>query len=313
MSLFNSNGRLVLLHKGVHGLKKASKYDFVLSPQFYISKREKLPVKYAFQAKKLAPSILEEYLPSEYGYEYIAQKDGDDWVFYAYSPKDLEEFLKNCCNIPASKIGNIYFADQLKPVLKKLPIGIDENSALTLIDNTATIVPRSMLDSDRYAKFTKRLRPKKGFSFKSSRKAKVDKKLSKGAIALVASMALLSLAFFAEGLGYKKALKAERAKLSQTYNDYPELQSKMVRDSIKHKYEKIEKEQRAIRNTIDKLSQFTSKKTLLDTLEFRDNKYAAQFKVDPFETKRAETIATLANLKVQRLNRDLIRIKGDIK
>ena len=313
MSLFDSNGTLVLLHKGVHGLKKASKYDFVLSPQFYISKRESLPIKYAYQAKKLAPSVLEEYLPSEYGYEYMVQKDGNDWVFYAYSPKDLEEFLKNCCDIPSSKIGKIYFADQLKPVLKKLPLGIDENSALTLIDNSATIVPRSMLESDRYAKFTKRLRPKKSFSFKSSNNRKIDKQLSKGAIALTASIALLSLAFFAEGLGYKKALKSERASLSKIYNDYPELQGKMVRDSIKHKYEKIEKEQRNVRETLDKLSQLTSKKTLLDTIELKENKYVAQFKVDPFETKKVESIATLAKLKVKRLNRALIRIEGEIK
>ncbi len=312
MSLFGNNGTLILLHKGLNSIKKASKYDLVLSPQFYISKREKLPIKYAFQAKKVAPSILEEYLPSEYGYEYIVLKDGDSWLFFAYSPKDVEEFLKSCCNINPNKINKIYFADQLKPILRKLPIGIDEKNALTLIDNSATIVPRSMLDSDRYAKFTKKLRPKQSFNFKPSSKSNSDNKVSKGAVFTIISILLLSVAFLAEALSYKKAIKVEQESLDKIYTKYPELKGKLIRDSIKKKYENIEKKERAVRELLDKLSQLTSKKSILDKVDIQNGKFTAQFRVEPKEIKRVEAIATAANLKVKRINSTLL-VEGVLK
>ena len=152
--------------------KKAAKYDLVLSPQFYIVKKEQLPIKYAYQAKKLASSILDEYLDSSKDYEYVVQKIKEGWRFFAYAPKDVEEYLEQNYNIDASKIGQIYFADQLNSVISKVPIALDENSALALLDNQATIVPRAMLEVNKYARFDKKLRPKGGFSFKSSKKAK---------------------------------------------------------------------------------------------------------------------------------------------
>jgi len=312
LGLISNNGKLVLLHRGLEALPKASKYDFVLLPQFYISKREKLPVKYAFQAKKLAPSILEESLPTDYEYEYLVKKDGDYWQFFAYAPKEIEDFLKVCCSIPSYKIGKIYFADQLKDVLKKIPIGIDEYSALTLIDGKATIVPRSMLDGDRYARFTNKLRPIKGFTFKSSSKTSNNSNLSKGAIVASILILLLGVAFIVEGLSYKSAIKKEEAKLNQIFEEYPQLQSKLTRDSIKNKYESIETKERKIRDLIDTYSQLTSKKSILDKLELNGNKLIAQFNVTPTEISKVINIAKNANLKTTKVNNTLIRVEGEL-
>jgi len=313
LSLISSNGKLVLLHKGIESLPKASKYDFVLLPQFYISKREKLPVKYSFQAKKLAPSILEESLPTDYEYEYLVKKDGEYWQFFAYAPKEIEDFLKVCCGIPSYKIGKIYFADQLKDVLKKIPIGIDEYNALTLVNGRATVVPRSMIQSDRYARFTNKLRPIKGFAFKSSNKASKDSSLSKGAIVASVLMALLGAAFVIEGYNYKNAIKQEEEKVTQIFEDYPQLQSKLTRDSIKKKYEAIEKKERKIRDLIDTYSQLTSKKSILDKLELTGNKLVAQFNVVPNEVNKVINIAKNANLKTTKISNTLIRVEGELK
>jgi len=313
LSLFSSNAKLVLLHKGLKALPKASKYDFVLSPQFYISKREKLPIKYAFQAKKLAPSILEDILPTDYPYEYLVKKEGDSWIFFAYSPKEIEEFLKSCCNVSPNKIGKIYFADQLRGVLKKVPLGVDEDSAITLIDGKATMVPRSMIDSKKYAKFSKKLRPQKGFSFKNSSRASKDGTLDNRVVALGIVLLLLAAAFVIDGLNYKVELKKQEAKLNQIFEEYPQLQSKLTRDSIKNKYINIDKKERKIRDLIDTLSQLTSKKSLLDKLELDKNRLIAQFSVDSKDIKKIEKIAKDANLKVSRLSNSLIRVEGAIK
>ena len=312
--MFSSNGTLLLLHNNLSGVKKSSKYDLVLSPQFYIVKREKLPVKYAFQAKKLAPSVMEDLLPSEFGYEYVVRKDGDDWLLFAYKPKEIENFLQGCCQIPPHKIGQIYFADQLKPVLKKMPIGIDEYNALTLVDDTATIVPRRMLESDRYAKFTSKLRPQRGFSFKPSSKAgKSDSKISKLAVASSVLMALLALAFLIEGVGYKKAITQELASMDGLFSNYPQLQSKLTRDSIKSKYSKIEKSQRAIREALDAFGQLSSKKSILSKLELKPNAIEATFDVDKKELKKLKAIVANADLKVVKESSNSITVQGALR
>jgi len=313
LSLISSNGKLVLLHRGLKALPKASKYDFVLLPQFYISKREQLPVKYAFQAKKLAPSILEESLPTEYDYDYLVKKEGKIWQFFAYSPKEIENFLQECCGISASKIGKIYFADQLKDVLKKLPIGVDEYNALTLVNGKATVVPRSMIDSDRYARFTNKLRPSSGFNFKSNSKVAQNSSLSKGAIVASILSMLLGGAFIAEGFNYKNAIKTQQMKLGDIYENYPQLQSNLTRDSIKKKYEAIEKKERKIRDLIDTYSQLTSKKSILDKLKLDKGKLIAQFNVSPAEVKKIISIAKDAKLKTKKVNNTLIRVEGELK
>ncbi len=313
--MFNSNGKLILLHNNLKEIKKASRYDLLLSPQFYIVKREQLPVKYAFQAKKLAPSILEDLLPNEHGYEYeyVVQKDGDAWLFFAYRPKEIENFVKGCCRIKASQIGNIYFADQLKPVLEKLPIGIDEYYALTLVDGFATIVPRKMLSSEKYAKFTNKLRPNKAIKFKpSSRVGAASEDLSKSAIVASVLLGLLGIAFAVEGVGYSKAIKQNNSKVEELFDKYPQLQSKITRDSIKGKYSKIEKKQRAIREDIDLFSQLSSKNALLNSLELKDNEIIANYSVDSKELKKFKSVASSAKLKVKPSG-NRITVEGAIK
>jgi len=313
LSLINSNGTLLLLHNNLKEVKKSGKYDLVLSPQFYIVKREKLPVKYSFQAKKLAPSILEDLLPSEYGYEYVVQKDGEDWLFFAYRPKEIENFLKGCCQIAPSKIGKIYFADQLKNVLKKVPVGIDEYYALTLIDGFATIVPRKMLDGDRYAKFSKKLRPKAGFKFKPSEKANKNNKSSKGAIVAASILALLGLTFLIEGYSYKKAIQEKMNSNNELFAKYPQLESTLTRNSIKEKYSKIESRERSIRENIDLFSQLSSKKTLLDKLTIDKNKIIATFAVDNQEKRKIKNIISNSSLKIAKESGNLLIVEGALK
>jgi len=311
--LFNSNGELILLYKNMPKPKKASRYDLVLSPQFYIVKKEKLPIKYSYQAKKLAPSILEEYLDSAKDYEYIVQKVKDGWRFFAYAPKDVEEYLKQNYKIDSNKIGQVYFADQLNSIISKQPIELDESNALALLDAQATIIPKSMINIDKFAKFTQKLRPKGGFAFKSSKKMENSRANIVDTAAIVASalISLIAIAYLVEGFGYKKAISELDNKLSLMYEDSPELQSKLTRDSIKQKYETIEKRQRAIRERLSNFSSLSSKKSILEKLELTNNNLEASFKVDPKEINKIKSITTNTNLSY--IQEDgLFKIKGAV-
>jgi len=313
LSLFGSNNELILLHKNMPKPKKAKVYDIVLTPEFYITKRVDLPIKYEYQAKKVAPSVLEELLPNENSYEYVVFKDSKYWNFYAYNPKEIEDFLEEY-GIKPHQIGKIYFADQLFDVLKKVPISLDENSALTLVDGYATIVPKKMLESSGFLKFAKRFRPKKGVWFKrSSKGGKKADKIDKLPIALAIAIFLLGILYIIEGFSYKRALNKELDKLSAITINHPQLQSKITRDSIKSKYLKIEKEQRAIRELIDIFSQLSSKKSILNNLKLDGKKIEATYKVDKSEVKRFKAIAADSKLKIVNQNADTITVQGVLK
>jgi len=61
---------------------REKRYDLMLTPQFYIFKKEPLPVTYQYQAAKLAPSILDE-LTGSGTYGYAAIKEDDGWALIA--------------------------------------------------------------------------------------------------------------------------------------------------------------------------------------------------------------------------------------
>jgi len=311
LSLISSNGELILLYKNMPMPKKANSYDLVLSPQFYIVKNEQLPIKYSYQAKRLAASILDDYLDSNKQYEYIVQKTKDGWKFFAYSPKEVEEYLENNYNISAKKISQVYFADQLLSILSKAPISLDENSALALLDNQATIIPKSMLEDVQFVNFSKKLRPKGGFAFKSSQKAQkqTNAGLDISSIAIAILLVLISLAYIAEAISYKNSEKKASQKLSLLYKDAPQLQSKLTRDAIKSKYQAIETKQRLIREQLKNFSKLSSKKSLLESLTLNKNSLEASFKVDLKEVNRIKSITTNTNLSYKQEG-NIFKIQG---
>ena len=304
---FTTKNRLILLYKGMERPSKAKKYDIMLSPQFYIIKKDQLPVKYNFQAKKIAPSILDEYIDDINEYEIITQKDGNLWSFIAYKPREIENFLKQF-DITPDRINNIYFSDQIINELKKIPINLDQK-VLSAIDGYATIIPKTMLTTNQVRPFSQNLRPNKAFKFKSSTKLENSNfEISKGAIALSLILALLGLAFFAEALTYQKALKLKQDKLDAIFAQNPSLASDLTRESIKKKYETKEKKQRAIRDAIKAFSALSSKKSILQNLQLQKDKIVASFKVDPKEIKHFKSIAITNRLKI-RQNKNIIFVE----
>jgi hypothetical protein len=314
LNLLSSKNELLLLHKNMQRPKKAKVYDLVLSPQFYFLKKEQLPIKYEFQAKKIAPSILEELLPNENDYEFIVFKDLSDWNFYAYSPKEIEEFLEKNYDIKPHQIGKIYFADQLSDILKKVPLSLDEENAIVLVDNYATIVPKKMLESSGYLKFAPRFRPKRGFWFKKSKNTGAKKeKIQKSSFVLAIFLILIGILYIIEGFSYKKALKSKEEKLNLIYQNHPELQSKLTRDSIKQKYLNIEQKQRKIRELLNSFSQLSSKKSILEKLTLQKDAIEARFKVESGELKKFKSLLAQTKLKIVNQNGGVITVKGALK
>ena len=312
LNLLNSNNELILLHKSMDKPRKAKVYDLMLSPQFYVIKKEKLPVKYAFQAKKLAPSILDDLLDMGKKYESVILKDGENWDFIAYAPKDIENFLEKF-KIKPSQIGNIYFVDQIRKDIKGSVLNIDDYNALAFVDGYATIVPKSMLENKHLIRFKSKFRPKKSFKFKSTAQLKNGSgQISKSAIVASVLIALLGGAFAFEGYSYKKDLAKYQDKLTNILDNSAGMGSKITRESIKHKYEEKEKTQRAIRELLSTLSGLSSKKSILQDLKLNKDSLIATFSVDSKEIKHFKALASSKNFTYKQSG-NKIRVVGSLK
>jgi len=141
-----SRRRLIIFGESVNRIDiDIDEYDILLTPKYYIVKRETIPVKFPFQAKKLAPSVLSEFTDSD-SMDYVVYKDGDEWVFIAYNLQEIIDSAKEF-GIEPSKVRSVYFAEQIRDRLSK-PICVSKNSALALIDGFVTLIPKALTGKD---------------------------------------------------------------------------------------------------------------------------------------------------------------------
>ena len=83
--------------------------NIMLTPQLYTLKRESLPVKYAYQAKRIAPSLFEGLLEEPSHYKYFVSKEKESWLFIAYDLEAIQTFLDEK-GIALAFVSKMYFA-----------------------------------------------------------------------------------------------------------------------------------------------------------------------------------------------------------
>jgi hypothetical protein len=278
---------LILLYRDIPSLPDASRYDIMLSPQFYVSKREELPVKYSFQAKKLAPSILDD-LTGRGTFTYETFKDGNGWIFVAYDSLKLAEFLERRGG-SIDQVRRIYFAEQARGGFAS-PVELNDREALALVNNTVTVVPKQLMgETSHFSTFSADLRPRKHFDLKRTHNSLLDTRLT---VVLASLLALLGLVYFAEGYRCQNALNAAENQMETLLEANPSLRGAYARESIHKKFMAIDTLQRKIRNRIKDISHLTDKKTRIDTLSVDTKGYRMSLSVPP----KPKTVASLKAL-----------------
>ncbi len=134
---------ILLAHESKYNLGLNKKVDIILSPKYYWAKKEKLPVKYAYQAKAYAPSSFEGIIPEGH-YTYLTKKQGDEFILYAYDDSFIINQLQNI-GIRAEHILNVYFA-QNEFSNFKIAIELNPNECLISHDGVIIKVPKSMVE-----------------------------------------------------------------------------------------------------------------------------------------------------------------------
>ncbi|WP_295419997.1 hypothetical protein [Sulfurovum sp.] len=304
-----SNKELLLVHAGMKRVFLSHSVDVMLTPQYYTLKKEELPVKYLYQAKKIAPSLFEGLLEEVGTYEYLVYKEEGKWVFIAYNPGQIRSLLLSK-GIKPEEVGKIFFAQQALEHFTA-PVLLGEGEALVALDNTVVVVPQAALDEEvKPIPFTNSFTPRTGITLKGMHGGSLL--TMKQAIALAVIFIVFAAIFTAEGLRYSKGSNALQAEMQELQEAYPSLQSRIQRESIADKYRSIDSKERRKREIIKSLSGLIFKGATLTSLLVNDKGFKAQFSCS--DEKVAGRLSQLAKKekfpKVKNTGRNSVEIEG---
>ncbi len=284
----------MLVHRNMHPVSADEKTDIIVTPQFYTLKREAVPVKYAYQAKRIAPSLFEGLMEDDKGRDYFVYREGDEWVFIAYSKDEIVDFLTEK---GIGQIGRVFFAQQLAPRMEG-PIQLSEKEALVNIEGVVTVVPTAGLNDAHFVPPSSRLLPNKGVRFSGGGGGSVLLE-DMQAYLLAALFVLFGILWLIEGVRYGKVTDALTAEREAYYVKHPMLQSSYTRENILQKYRTIDRVERKKRDVIRKISGVLSKKITLENFSMDRKGYRATLHAsDPSTLKNLKAMLRKAGLKI---------------
>lgn len=295
MNLRTNKKELILVHATMEPVKPLKNVNILLTPQFYTLKKEILPIKYLYQAKKIAPSLFEGLLDRTLSYDFFVFKEGDAWVFIAYSIKKITDFLREKGIMP-EKISKLYFAQQVLGMLQD-PIPLGKKEILAAIDDTAVVVPVAALDEmPQLGAFDAKFTPPKGVTPYIAYGSLLS---FKQAAAIAVLLIAFAAAYVIEGIWHTQTSPHQQEQeLEKLVASYPVLQSKYARESIAAKYKAVDNKERKKREAIKTVSSMLFKGVTLSFLHMDAKNFKAQFKcTDAKAARELQALAKKAQLK----------------
>ena len=291
-----NNKELLLVHSAMQNVTLSDDVNVMLTPQFYTLKKEALPVSYAYQAKRIAPSLFDGLLEEGRKYDYMVWREEEEWVFLAYDLEMIRSFLERK-GFALEHVSKLFFAQQSVGLLDK-PLVVGENSALVSLDHTAVIIPRTALGEDEGAlsRFDNSFTPKKGVVLQGAYGSLFDVRQT---AVLATVFGLFALMFFVEGWRYSSNAQADEAKIAELLEAYPSLSSKYTRDSIISKYKTLDARERKKREIIKTLSGMIFKGVTLTAFDMNEKMFQVAFSCkDAQVAKRLKALAKKNGLNI---------------
>ena len=263
--------------------------NIMLPPQFYTLKKETLPLKYAFQAKKIAPSLFDGLLEQSAMYDYMVYKEEDKWVFIAYNIEEIALFLQSK-GIKAEKVSKLFFAQQALHSFET-PVLLGEKDALVSIQGVVVNIPKMALkEASNVHQIDESFTPKLGLTLNSSFHSFLS---SKQSIALTTLVTIFALLFFVEGWKASDSSSKIEAEINTLLEENPSLQSQYSRKSIAAKYKEIDSKERRKRDIIKTLAGMLFKGVKVDTFKMDEKTFMIRYRCsDAKVTKHLREIAT---------------------
>jgi len=302
---------LILVHQEMRNINilADSGINIMLTPQFYTLVREALPVKYAYEAKRIAPSLFEGLIEEDASYHYFVKKEEDGWLFIAYNSEMIASFLE-AKGINIEYISKMYFAEQALESFVA-PVLLGDREVLINLSGRMTILPKMALDpSTRTIGINHSFTPHKGVKLERIENSFMP---SNDAYTLVAILLLFSAIYLVEASRYGGSNEAEQEEIQVLLADSPSLRSSYTRDSILSKYRNIDKKERMKREVIKSLSRMIFKGSVLTQLILDEKKFQASFTcTDSSIVKRLKELAKKENFRVSILGKMNLKIEGTL-
>ena len=307
MNFLAKSKTLVLVYRNMPQQDLSESVNIMLPPQFYTLKKETLPLKYAFQAKKIAPSLFDGLLEHSASYDYMVYREEDKWVFIAYDIKEIATFLQSK-GIAAEKVGKLFFAQQALHSFDN-PVLLGEKDALVTMTDVVVNIPQTALkDGLAVHKVDESFTPKTGLTLNSSFHSFLS---TKQAIALATLFTVFALAFFVEGWKAGNSSGKIKAEINKLLEENPSLQSQYTRKSIAEKYKGIDSRERRKRDLIKTLAGMLFKGVKVDTFKMDEKTFMIRYLCsDAKVTKHLREIASkLGFTSVKTLTGNIVEIE----
>ncbi len=297
MSLMGKSNKRLLVHKDMPNITTNENIDIILTPQFYTFLKEELGVKFAYQAKQIAPSLFDDYLDKSKEYQFFVYKCEEYWCFFAYDIDEMSLFLESR-GLKKYQIGKIFFAQELSDKLDNA-INLGEKTALKTIDNIVALVPKRLMGSKYIYKDLdlKDLSLNHGISIGSSFGSLIPLKQT---VAITILLTILSTIFILEGNRVKSSIADSEEKEELLISKNSKLSSSRIRKSILAQYEPIDKIERLKRDTIEDISKLLSSNSHLKELTVDEKKVSAVIEANKATINQIISNATKKNLTAKK-------------
>jgi len=266
-----------------------------------------LPLKYAFQAKKIAPSLFEGLLEHSAQYDYMVYKEADQWVFIAYDIEEIAVFLQSK-GIEPEKVGKLFFAQQALESFAN-PVLLGEKDALVAIGDVVVNLPQTALQEGvKIQEIDERFTPKSGVTLNSAFHSYLSKKQ---AISLSTLFSVFALLFFVEGWRAGNSSGEIKAEINRLLEEYPSLQSQYTRKSVAEKYKTINRAERRKRDVIKTLAGMLFKGVKVESFRMDEKHFMIRYHcTDAKVSKRLREIAKkLGFSSVKTLTGNIVQIE----
>ena len=272
LNFMGRSNKRVLVHKYMEKIDVNETIDIVVTPQFYTFIRESLAINFAYQAKKIAPSLFDDYLDPIKEYQYHVYKCGEDWCFFAYDIKEITSFLEEK-GLKAYLIGKVYFAQELVQDLTR-PIQLGSNDALQTIEHTVTVLPQRLLHGEE--PFLELNLENKILKNSITLSSTHDSVIPVGQMILLTTLlTLLGVSFIFEGNRLKGSISNSIEDRESLISKNPTLASALIRNSELEKYQLIDQKERLKRDVVTKISKMLSQKSILKDLDLNEKRILA--------------------------------------
>ncbi len=275
MNFIKKSKPLLIIYPEMPDVSVLESVNLLLTPHFYTLKKEAIPVRFAYQAKKIAPSLFDGYVDNLHECKYHVYKDGEEWLFIAYNPSQIVQFLTTH-KIPIAKVNKLFFAQELSSHFA-IPVPLQNDEVLMDVDGIITIFPKFLLgSSELLGKIDETFTPQSG-GFSLVGVSGLGTQITQlQAITISSILFGFGMLFFVEGWQSDKE-DSTSSQITQLIQKDSSLQSSYTRESVIKKYTAIDTEERIKRDSIKKVSQVLFEGVKLQKLDLEASKISVVF------------------------------------